>query len=149
MDEHVADALERGAEIVHGGARADGFPTRLYWQATVLDGVPADSRVATEETFGPVAPVVEIGSLDEAIELDERVAVRPAVGDLHARPRAAASRYADEVTHRLGEHQRLVELLGGAPPVRRAVGHRERDRPRRRRRADGGVHRAADRRRRT
>jgi succinate-semialdehyde dehydrogenase/glutarate-semialdehyde dehydrogenase len=69
MDEHVADALERGAEIVHGGERADGFPTRLYWQATVLDGVAADSRVATEETFGPVAPVVEITSLDEAIRL--------------------------------------------------------------------------------
>src|SRR5512133_3518072 len=63
MDEHVADALERGASVVHGGSRADGFPTRLYWQATVLDGVPADSRVATEETFGPVAPVVEIASL--------------------------------------------------------------------------------------
>src|SRR4029079_10783547 len=67
MDEHVADAVERGAEIVHGGERADGFPTRLYWQATVLDGVPSDSRVATEETFGPVAPVVEIASLDGAL----------------------------------------------------------------------------------
>src|SRR3954465_6235022 len=58
MDEHVADALRRGAEVGRGGERADGFPPRLYWQATVLDGVPADSRVATEETFGPVAPVV-------------------------------------------------------------------------------------------
>ena len=48
---------------------AAGFPTDLYWQATILDGVPADSLVAREETFGPIAPVVEIGSLDEAIEL--------------------------------------------------------------------------------
>src|SRR4051812_43825860 len=69
MDEHVADAVERGAEVVHGGARADGFPTRLYWQPTVLDRVPADSLVAQEETFGPIAPVVEIGSLEEAIGL--------------------------------------------------------------------------------
>jgi succinate-semialdehyde dehydrogenase/glutarate-semialdehyde dehydrogenase len=69
MDEHVADALERGAEVVSGGARADGFPTDLYWQATILDGVPAASLVATEETFGPVAPVVAIDSLEEAIEL--------------------------------------------------------------------------------
>ena len=69
MDEHVADALERGARLVHGGARADGFPTRLYWQPTVLDGVPADALVAREETFGPIAPVVEIDSLDQAIEL--------------------------------------------------------------------------------
>jgi succinate-semialdehyde dehydrogenase/glutarate-semialdehyde dehydrogenase len=68
MDEHVADAVERGAEVVTGGARADGFPTRLYWPATVLDRVPPDSIAATEETFGPIAPIVSIGSLEEAIE---------------------------------------------------------------------------------
>src|SRR4029079_1312744 len=69
MDEHVADAVERGAEIVSGGARADGFPTRLYWQARGLDNVPPEPLVATEETCGPVAPVVAIDSLDQAIEL--------------------------------------------------------------------------------
>ena len=69
MDHHVSDALERGAEVVAGGERASGFPTDLYWKATVLSGVPADARVATEETFGPVAPVIGIDSLEEAIEL--------------------------------------------------------------------------------
>ena len=69
MDEHVADALGRGAEVVAGGARADGFPTPLYWQATVLNDVPADALVAREETFGPIAPVVAIDSLEHAIEL--------------------------------------------------------------------------------
>jgi acyl-CoA reductase-like NAD-dependent aldehyde dehydrogenase len=68
MDEHVADAVERGAEVVAGGARADGFPTRLYWHATVLDRVPPDSIAVTQETFGPIAPIVSIGSLEEAIE---------------------------------------------------------------------------------
>jgi acyl-CoA reductase-like NAD-dependent aldehyde dehydrogenase len=68
MDEHVADAVERGAEVVTGGARADGFPTRLYWPATVVDRVPPDSIAATQETFGPIAPIVSIGSLEEAIE---------------------------------------------------------------------------------
>jgi acyl-CoA reductase-like NAD-dependent aldehyde dehydrogenase len=68
MDEHVADAVERGAEVVAGGARADGFPTRLYWPATVLDRVPPDSIAVTQETFGPIAPIVSIGSLEEAIE---------------------------------------------------------------------------------
>jgi acyl-CoA reductase-like NAD-dependent aldehyde dehydrogenase len=67
MDEHVGDAVARGAQIVVGGERAGGFPTSLYWQPTVLDGVPADARVAVEETFGPVAPVVSIASLEEAI----------------------------------------------------------------------------------
>ena len=96
MDEHVADALERGAEVVHGGERADGFPTRLYWQATVLDGVPADSRVATEETFGPVAPVVEIASLDEAISL-ANASPYGLLSAIFTRDLAAGLRYADEV----------------------------------------------------
>ena len=69
MDEHVADALERGATVVAGGARATGFPTGLYWQPTVLDDVPSDSLVARDETFGPIAPVVAIDSLEQAIEL--------------------------------------------------------------------------------
>jgi acyl-CoA reductase-like NAD-dependent aldehyde dehydrogenase len=69
MDEHVADALERGAELVSGGKRGGGFPTDLYWQATVLDNVPDTALVAQEETFGPVAPVVAIDSLERAIEL--------------------------------------------------------------------------------
>jgi succinate-semialdehyde dehydrogenase/glutarate-semialdehyde dehydrogenase len=69
MDEHVQDALDRGAEAITGGARADGFPTDLYWQPTVLAGVDVDARVAAEETFGPVAPVVSIDSLEQAIEL--------------------------------------------------------------------------------
>jgi len=69
MDEHVADALERGATAVSGGARAEGFPTRLYWQATVLDDVSPEALVAREETFGPIAPVVAVDSLEHAVEL--------------------------------------------------------------------------------
>jgi acyl-CoA reductase-like NAD-dependent aldehyde dehydrogenase len=69
MDEHVSDAVERGARVVSGGSRADGFATSLYWQPTILTDVPADSRVAVEETFGPVAPVVAIDSLEHAISL--------------------------------------------------------------------------------
>ena len=69
MDAHVADAVRRGARVLTGGARAGGFPTDLYWQPTVLADVPADAAVAVEETFGPVAPIVGIGSLAEAIAL--------------------------------------------------------------------------------
>ena len=69
MDEHVADALERGASVITGGARASAFATDLYWEPTVLAGVPADALVATDETFGPIAPVVAIDSLEQAIEL--------------------------------------------------------------------------------
>ena len=69
MDAHVADAVARGATVVAGGQRAAGHPTDLYWQPTVLAGVPADAVVATEETFGPVAPIITIGSLEEAVAL--------------------------------------------------------------------------------
>jgi acyl-CoA reductase-like NAD-dependent aldehyde dehydrogenase len=69
MDDHVGDAIQRGAAVLSGGERAAGFPTRLYWEPTVLSDVTPEARVATEETFGPVAPVVTINSLDEAIAL--------------------------------------------------------------------------------
>jgi succinate-semialdehyde dehydrogenase/glutarate-semialdehyde dehydrogenase len=69
MDEHVADAVARGASLVAGGRRAAGYATTLYWEPTILTDVPADARVAVEETFGPVAPVVAIDSLDDAIAL--------------------------------------------------------------------------------
>jgi succinate-semialdehyde dehydrogenase/glutarate-semialdehyde dehydrogenase len=96
MDEHVAAARDRGASVVAGGARADGFPTRLYWQPTVLDGVPPDSLVATEETFGPVAPVVEIASLDEAIRL-ANASPYGLLSAIFTRDLAQGLRYADEV----------------------------------------------------
>ena len=96
MDEHVADAVERGAEVVHGGERASGFPTDLYWQPTIIDGVSADSLVATEETFGPVAPVVAIDSLDHAIEL-ANASPYGLLSAIFTWDLAKGLRYADEV----------------------------------------------------
>jgi acyl-CoA reductase-like NAD-dependent aldehyde dehydrogenase len=69
MDEHVADAVGLGARVVAGGERADGFPTRLFWQATILDGVTEEMAVAREETFGPVAPVTSIASDADALQI--------------------------------------------------------------------------------
>jgi acyl-CoA reductase-like NAD-dependent aldehyde dehydrogenase len=69
MDEQVADAIVRGAELVVGGSRASGFPTDLYWQATVLAEVTQDMEVAREETFGPVVPIVRISSDEEALQI--------------------------------------------------------------------------------
>jgi acyl-CoA reductase-like NAD-dependent aldehyde dehydrogenase len=100
MDQHVQDAIARGARAVTGGERAGGFPTDLYWPATVLDGVPPDAQAATEETFGPIAPVVSITGLDHAIELtnDSPFGLLAAIytGDLRK-----GLRYADEVQHGL------------------------------------------------
>ena len=96
MDEHVEDAVRRGATVISGGARATGYPTNLYWQPTVLDGVPADSLVAQEETFGPIAPVVSIDSLDDAIWL-ANASPYGLLSAIFTRDLAQGLRYADAV----------------------------------------------------
>src|SRR5467141_336269 len=69
MDEHVADALKHGAKLVLGGERAKGFPTRLYYHATILDGVEPTMRVSREETFGPIAPIIKFRDEKHALSL--------------------------------------------------------------------------------
>lgn len=69
VDEHLADAVEQGARIVAGGGRAAGFPTRLYYEPHVLDRVSPHSLLNADETFGPVAPVIGVRDIDEALAL--------------------------------------------------------------------------------
>lgn len=69
MDRHIADAAQRGAEVILGGARASGFPTDLYYEPTVLDGVTDEMEVAREETFGPIIPISTIRGGDEALAI--------------------------------------------------------------------------------
>ncbi|GAB3715032.1 NAD-dependent succinate-semialdehyde dehydrogenase [Amycolatopsis oliviviridis] len=61
----VSDATSRGARVLTGGATVDG-PGNFY-QATVLTDVPKDARLASEEIFGPVAPITPFDSEDEAV----------------------------------------------------------------------------------
>ena len=96
MDEHVADAVGRGATVVTGGSRADGFPTSLYWQPTVLDGVPPDSIAVTQETFGPIAPIVSVGSLEDAIAQTNSQSFG-LMAAIFTRDLAAGMRFADSV----------------------------------------------------
>jgi succinate-semialdehyde dehydrogenase/glutarate-semialdehyde dehydrogenase len=67
MDEHLADAVDQGAEILAGGTRGNGFPTRLYYLPTVIDGVRPGMKLDVEETFGPVAPVMTFTDEAEAL----------------------------------------------------------------------------------
>jgi succinate-semialdehyde dehydrogenase/glutarate-semialdehyde dehydrogenase len=69
FDRHIADAVARGARVCCGGRRAAGFPTGLFAEPTVLDGVTPGMAIEQEETFGPVVPVVEVRSAGEALEL--------------------------------------------------------------------------------
>src|SRR4249919_4106133 len=66
MDSFVTDAKNRGGKVVTGGSREgnQGF----FFQPTVITDVPDDSKIMTEEPFGPVAPIVTFKTFDEVVE---------------------------------------------------------------------------------
>ncbi len=72
MDRHMADAIERGAELLVGGKRAGGHPTDLYYEFTVIDRVPEDSMVSQEESFGPVLPILTARDDEDAVGVANR-----------------------------------------------------------------------------
>ncbi|MBU2329481.1 MAG: NAD-dependent succinate-semialdehyde dehydrogenase [Alphaproteobacteria bacterium] len=67
VKEHVADAVSKGAKIALGGSGADAG--ELFFQPTILTGVTTAMKVATEETFGPVAPLFKFETEEEVVEL--------------------------------------------------------------------------------
>ncbi|MAB00761.1 MAG: succinate-semialdehyde dehydrogenase (NADP(+)) [Stappia sp.] len=67
VEDHVADALEKGAQVLEGGSRSDLGGT--FYRPTVLTGVTTEMKVAREETFGPVAPLFRFEDEGEVIGL--------------------------------------------------------------------------------
>ena len=67
VNSHIEDAISKGAETVYCGNdnEADGN----FINPTILTGVTKNMRVATEETFGPLAPLFEFSTVEEVIEL--------------------------------------------------------------------------------
>jgi succinate-semialdehyde dehydrogenase / glutarate-semialdehyde dehydrogenase len=70
VESQVADAVKRGARVLIGGKRPEGaeFEKGFFYLPTILVDAPHDSRVVTEETFGPVLPVFKVKDLDDGIE---------------------------------------------------------------------------------
>ncbi|MFC5380862.1 aldehyde dehydrogenase family protein [Aquipuribacter nitratireducens] len=64
---HVSAARDAGARVLRGGEVADG--PGAFYPPTVLEDVPADAAVLTEETFGPVLPLVRVEDVDEGLRL--------------------------------------------------------------------------------
>ena len=62
----VDDAVARGAEVLCGGTTPDND---TFYPPTVLGGVPLEAKVATEEIFGPVAPIFTFAEEDEALRM--------------------------------------------------------------------------------
>jgi acyl-CoA reductase-like NAD-dependent aldehyde dehydrogenase len=69
VETHLKDALKKGATILCGGKRESGWPTDLYFPPTVIDGVTRDMLLNTDETFGPVAPIIVFDNDEEAVEI--------------------------------------------------------------------------------
>ena len=67
VEEHVADAIAKGAKVVRGGHRHTLGGT--FYEPTVLTGVTTSMLVAREETFGPVAPLFRFSTEQEAIQM--------------------------------------------------------------------------------
>lgn len=64
VEETVNNAVRDGAKILTGGNR-DG----AFYEATVIDNVAPDMDLVENETFGPVAPIIRVKNIDEAIEV--------------------------------------------------------------------------------
>jgi succinate-semialdehyde dehydrogenase/glutarate-semialdehyde dehydrogenase len=62
---HVADAIDRGADLLVGGERIEG----RFFEPSVLAGVTAEAAMSCEETFGPVAGIARFSSEEEAIRI--------------------------------------------------------------------------------
>ena len=69
VEEHVADALEKGAKLLSGGSRReDGELAKgLFFEPTILSRVTHDMLMMKEETFGPIAPIVTFESDEEVL----------------------------------------------------------------------------------
>lgn len=67
VEEHIADALEKGAGIAFGGK--PDIKGGLFFQSTILTGVTAQMKIAHEETFGPVAPLFKFDTEEQVIEM--------------------------------------------------------------------------------
>jgi succinate-semialdehyde dehydrogenase/glutarate-semialdehyde dehydrogenase len=69
MLDHMTDAVARKATVLTGGKVAEGMPTNLYFEPTVVTGLTHESLLNKEESFGPVAPVLTFETDEEALEL--------------------------------------------------------------------------------
>lgn len=63
VESHIADALAKGAKLITGGKRGEG----LFFEPAVMTGVTTDMAFATEETFGPVAPLFKFDTEEQAV----------------------------------------------------------------------------------
>jgi acyl-CoA reductase-like NAD-dependent aldehyde dehydrogenase len=96
MDRHLEDAVDKGANVVLGGSRASGHPTKLYYEPTVVTDVGVDTLINRQETFGPIVPFIRVSSDEEALTVanDSHLGLQAAV---YTSSLARAFRYIDNL----------------------------------------------------
>ena len=67
VEDHVRDAVDKGARVLTGGKRAEG--AGRYYEPTVLVDVDHTMKCMTDETFGPTLPIMKVGDAEEAVRL--------------------------------------------------------------------------------
>lgn len=71
MDGFVTDAINKGAELLVGGSRIQSSGS--FFTPTLLQNVPDNAKIMTEEPFGPIAPTASFSSIDEVINRANRL----------------------------------------------------------------------------
>ncbi len=67
IEDQLKDAVDKGAKVLVGGKRPEGNDQGYFFEPAVVENVAEDSKLVTEEVFGPVLPVFKVSNLDEAI----------------------------------------------------------------------------------
>lgn len=68
LEAQVKDAIEKGAKVICGGKRLENNNGN-YYLPTILTNITKDMKVYNEEVFGPVVPIIEFNTIEQAIEI--------------------------------------------------------------------------------
>lgn len=95
---HIEDAVSKGAEVAFGGRIPPGFERGFFFEPTVLINVNHEMIVMREETFGPVAPIMAVDSLEEGVQF-ANASRYGLVAYVYTRDLGKAMKAAEELEH--------------------------------------------------
>jgi acyl-CoA reductase-like NAD-dependent aldehyde dehydrogenase len=104
---------DQGARVLHGGKSPEGFDRGFFLEPTVLTGVRDEMTLMQEETFGPVCPVMEVNSLEEALERANRSSYGLGATLFTNDPRKVRRYYEDIEAGNVWVNDPLIDNLAG------------------------------------